>query len=199
MTQERLYKWGMCKDWITEESTDTQWKYYIAKDTLYIAFQGSISKLDWLQNFSFWTKPYRKQSFRWYAHAGFVKKWKSVEDDVLQVIRGNGVKEVVVFGFSQGAALATLCHESIWYNFPEYRSTLKTYTYGSPRVVWFWNKRRLKKRFETLRRFAIDRDLVPKVPPCALGYRHVGDEEKLKGVHPFWKIEKNHLSYGGLL
>jgi len=199
MTKKELFSWGTTGPWITEPETDTQYKIEQIRDTLYIAFQGSISDVDWRQNFQAWKKPYKNQDFAWFAHAGFLKKWKAVEDKITETVSFSGASRVVVFGFSQGAALATLCHESIWYNFIQYRSTILTYVYGCPRVVGLWNHKKLAPRFERIKRYEATGDLVTRVPPAIFGYRHVGKAEKLKSPYHWWQFEKNHMSYGGLL
>jgi triacylglycerol lipase len=199
MTKKELYNWGIHGPWRTEKTTDTQWKIDTKGDTLYIAFQGSVSKLDWKQNFRFWTKPYKQQDFKWYAHSGFTEKWKAIEDKILTIVKSENPNNIVVFGFSQGAGIAVLCHESIWYNFPYLRKNLFTLTCGGPRVIWAWNKKKLDIRFTNLVRVVSTGDLVTKIPPVIFGYFHVGESITLKRIYPWYQFQKNHMSYGKLL
>jgi len=190
------WKWTTEGPWIKEESTDTEYKWQIEAGMLSIAFQGSVSKLDWWQNFSFWVKPYRGMDRLWFAHAGFLKKWKAVEMDIKKIIDAGGFDVIGVSGFSQGAAVATLCHEWIWFHYPSLRNNLFTTVYGSPRVIAFsW---KISERFDQLARVDITTDFVTKVPPCIIGYKHVGDREKYDSFYPWYKVVDNHMSYGKL-
>lgn len=62
MTKNEDFNWGIHGPWRENKETDTQWKDEVIKDTLYLAFQGSVSKKDWLQNFMFWKKPIRNRN-----------------------------------------------------------------------------------------------------------------------------------------
>lgn len=185
------YEWAMSGPWITKGETDTQYKYFQDKNTLYIAFQGSISKEDWRQNFSFWVQPYRDMPVRWFAHAGFVEKWKSVEDEILSLAEKS--ENICVSGFSQGGAIAVLAHESI--RFHDLNKSVQTVTWGCPRVVWCWNLHRISHRFEGITRHERFWDIVTHVPPALFGYLHVGKRLTQGSRWPTLKVVENHMGY----
>lgn len=191
------YRWAMSGPWITNEETDTQYKYLQDGDTLYIAFQGSVSREDWRQNFSFWIQPYRDMPVRWFVHAGFIKKWKNVEDDILGIVEEKQSKNVYMYGFSQGGAIAVLAHESIIFNYPSIKEVY-TLTWGAPRVIWAWNYNKIKDRFSGITRLEKTWDIIPKLPPWIFGYKHVGVGIKMGHLirHDMFNFKKNHMSYG---
>lgn len=209
MTDSELWKWGTSGPWITEDKTDTQWKllFSAGDGTLYLAFQGSVSKIDWLHNFMFWVFPvfrksYKRMPFVWFSHRGFYVKWKAVEDSVLCVVREHpGIKRVVVTGFSQGGAIAVRAHESLWFNFPQLRGKFRTVVFGAPRTIWFWNSWKLKERFRGLVRYEAGWDVVVKLPSVLFGYRHMGEKRKVgrKWYQPSLRFVKNHFAYEALV
>ncbi len=191
-----LWDWVMGSYPENGHGTDTQYKMAMDSGVLYIAFQGSISKKDWLQNFRAWVRPYKHQPFSWFAHSGFVRKWKSIEEDILGKVREDKPRDIHLLGHSQGGAIAILAHEDICFNFLEYRFLLKTTTYGSPRVISAWNWDKLEPRFSRVIRVAANWDIVPHLPPAVLGFRHMGNEERFNPGYAPWDLLKNHLSYG---
>ena len=71
-----------------------------------------------------------------------------------------------------GAALAVLCAVDIQYNFPH--KDVEAYVFGCPRVGnKAFAKSYNKRVFKTLR-VTNGNDIVAKVPPALLGFRHVG-------------------------
>ena len=162
-----------CKYNHVEDSGD----YYVEREgsTLYIYLECSNGEEDWKNNFDFPAKPYKRMGkIVWFAHRGFLKVWKSIEDYVAPFIMDKTVDHVVVVGYSHGAALAVLCHEYVWYNRPELRESLEGYGFGCPRVFWGIKTKKLKQRWE---RFTVIRnidDIVTHVPPFLFGFSHVG-------------------------
>ena len=152
---------------------------------LYIYFEQSNGATDWKNNFDFPAKPYRKMGHKWFAHRGFLKVWKVIEPHLKAEICDPTVEQIIIGGYSHGAAIATLCHEYCKYNRPDI--DVKGYGFGAPRVLWGFMRKAVKKRFEG---FVVVRngcDLVTHVPPWLLGYRHVGVTVKVgqgKGYKP---------------
>jgi len=144
-------------------------------NVLYIYLQCSDGLIDWKNNLDFPAKPYRRMGHTvWLAHRGFLRVWKSIEPYLERDIMDKNVQRIVTVGYSHGAALAVLCHESVWYRRPDLRSKIEGYGFGCPRVFWGIRTRELMRRWE---RFVVIRnidDLVTHVPPIWLGYSHVG-------------------------
>ena len=144
-------------------------------ETLYIFFEKSAGKNDWLRNLDFPAKPYKRMGRTlWLAHRGFLKTWKELEGHIAPAVKDHTVKKVIVTGYSHGAAMAVFCHEYVWFHRPELRESLEGYGFGCPRVFWGIPCGNCTKRWE---RFTVIRnlnDIVTHVPPAFLGYSHVG-------------------------
>ena len=84
----------------------------------------------------------------------------------------DAVRRVRVTGHSRGAALAVLCALDLQYNFPDrcYEAVL----FGCPRVGNAAFARSYDRRVFMTMRVEQGADIVCRVPPAVLGYRHVG-------------------------
>lgn len=149
-------------------------------DTLYIYFEWSDGATDWWSNFNFIAKPYKRMGCgMWFAHRGFLKVWKSIEQYIANDIKDDTVKKIVIVGYSHGAAVAMLCHEYVWYNRPDLRDKIEGYGFGCPRVFWGIKTKKLKARWE---RFTVVKnidDLVTHAPPFLFGFSHIGNMLKI--------------------
>ena len=168
-------------------------------NTLYIYFEGSNGAVDWKNNFDFFPKaqqnifrnigcrfgilkshcaapikPYKDMTYKWYAHRGFLRVWKSIEPYVAEQISDKRIKKIITVGYSHGAAIAVLCHEYVWFHRPDLREKINGYGFGCPRVFWGMQTKETKERW---RRFEVIRnidDIVTHVPPVWLVFSHVG-------------------------
>ena len=149
-------------------------------DTLYIYLECSNGSEDWKNNLDFPAKPYKRMNKTvWFAHRGFLKVWKSLENYLKPYILDSSVKNIITVGYSHGAGLAVLCHEYVWFNRPELRKNIYGSGFGAPRVLWGPRNKRIKERWE---RFTLIRnidDVVTHAPPFLLGYFHVGNMLKI--------------------
>ena len=140
---------------------------------LQLYFEASHGATDWKNNLDFPAKPYQRMEDRvWFAHRGFLRVWKSAEEQLEPMICDPTVREITVAGYSHGAALAVLCHEYAWFHRPNLRHRLTGYGFGCPRVVWGTAPKERWAGFTVVRN--ID-DLVTHLPPATLGYTHVGE------------------------
>lgn len=145
-------------------------------DTLYILFQKSNGMIDWKNNFDFPAVPYTGMEIPWRCHRGFLKVWKSIEPYIIDAVRDLSVKEVVIVGYSHGAAIAALAHEYVWYHRPDLRDHLIGFGYGAPRCYWGWTMpAALKERWKNFYIIRNNNDIVTYVPPMLFGFRHVGE------------------------
>lgn len=177
--------------------------YAFVKDTnrkiLYIYFQGSNSITDWVRNFMFPAKPYKDMEVKYRVHRGFLAAWKEVEDIIIREVSKPVWKQIVVVGYSHGAALAGLCHECVWFHRPDLREKgLEGYGFEAPRFyAGFHVKKKLKERWKTFTVIRTNNDIVTHCPPKLFGFTHVGTILKIKGdtslVHnKQWKCVKSH-------
>lgn len=158
-------------------SVENQGDYAIKQigTKLYLFFEWSDSATDWLNNFDFPAKPYSDMGTTWYCHRGFLKVWKSIEPYVKDAIMRPSVKSVTIVGYSHGAAIATLCHEYVWFNRPELRDKLEGYGFGAPKVFWGRMSEELKERWKNFHPVRNINDIVTYVPPIFFGFTHVND------------------------
>lgn len=145
---------------------------------LYVLFEWSDGKEDWLNNLDFPVKPYKNMETTWMCHGGFLRVWKAMQDEVLSVVSATlaeheEVEFIGCIGYSHGAALAVLATESLTYTFGDHYY-IYGYGFGAPRVLWGKVPNEVKQR---LRRFTTVRvvpDIVTHVPPKCLGFKHAG-------------------------
>ena len=144
-------------------------------DTLYIYLECSHGETDWLNNFDFPAKPYKRMdTYNWFAHRGFMRVFKSIEPYIADCVSDLSIKRIITVGYSHGAALAVLCHEYVWYNRPDIRSAIEGYGFASPRVIWGWLPHTITKRWDNFLVIRNLNDIVTHLPPKVLGYTHVG-------------------------
>lgn len=146
-------------------------------DTLYLLFQWSKGFWDWVHNFLFPAKPYKRMSCFWFCHRGFLKVWKAMRDEIEAYVKETlsknpDVKNIVCIGYSHGGALALFATEDMEYLYGS-SYEVKGYGFGAPRVIWGFLPETVKNR---LRAFVVIRnipDIVTHLPPVLFGFRHV--------------------------
>lgn len=182
------------QSWVTI-GKDTQYVVKETDDTYYIAFCGSNSNVDWKTNFNFFKKPYKNMKVAFHVHRGYLKEWQLIHHHFRNLVHPI-TKPIVVVGHSYGGAIATLCMEDLWFHYPDKRSTLSLVTFGAPRVIGWYNYKKIKDRWFDSTMYSNQYDLVSHVPFAFMGFRHVKKltvlgksksfTEKLKMIH-------NHL------
>lgn len=149
--------------WATK-GDDVQYKIDLDKRHATVYFQFTESVKDWLDNFDAKIVPYRGAN--WKAHKGFIRKYKSIADELMATL--SQYESVTFVGYSQGAALAILAHEDYFYRFGKYPVT---YAFACPRVV-SWQSGNIWSRWAFCNIINHRRDLVGHVPLVIMGYRH---------------------------
>lgn len=157
-------------------------------DVLYIYFDGSDGLPDWIYNFLFFQKkrkPYNEMDIPWKCHGGFLAIWDSIKSFVKDEILNSKYKNIIIVGYSHGGAIASLCHEYVWFNRPDLRDVIEGYGFGAPRVFSGKLTDELSKRWE---RFTVIRnlnDLVTHAPPSIFGFKHVGKILEIGKKHQY--------------
>ncbi len=163
-------------------------------DTLYLFFEGSDGENDWRRNLNFPAVPYKRMNAPiWYAHRGFLSVWKELEDVLAPAIADDSIRQVVIAGYSHGAAVAMLCHEYVWFHRSDLRQSLQGYGFGCPRVFWGVRVPAVLQRWE---RFTVVHnidDIVSHLPPSILGYSHVGQLLRIGAAGKYSPVEA-HLA-----
>ena len=174
-----IYAAVLAANYTKVPETDADYYYHLSDGTLWILFEESAGGVDWKHNFQFARKPYRDMEDKWYAHRGFLSVWKSVEPHLAEVIKDPAVTEIIIAGYSHGAALALLCHEYCKFNRPDLGDKIEGFGFGCPRVVWGTPSEAVQKRFEGFTVIRNKGDIVTHVPPFFIGYRHEGEMLKI--------------------
>lgn len=177
-------------------ATHTDKTYY----HLCIYFQGSCQKSDWKANFHFFKtlrkrRPYKDMDTSYKVHSGFLNCWRQVKDIVKEEIMKEEVLSVTIIGYSHGAALATLCHEFVWFNREDLRNKLITMAFEAPRIYGgFKVKDNLKERWDNCYIFRNKRDLVTHLPPRIFGFCDVGNLVKIgqQKTYGFLTLIRSH-------
>lgn len=160
---------------LTRHYEDTSGKVSYATEyegeTAYIYFEASRGLEDWKRNLSFPRKAYGRNDRVWYAHHGFLSAWRAVRPIIVKRLEREKPSAIVTVGYSQGAAIATLCHEDLYYHRTVPHASLYGYGFASPRVLWGRVDEERWRGFTVIRNLD---DLVTHLPPKVLGFRHVG-------------------------
>lgn len=152
-------------------------------DTLYLLFQWSKGFWDWVHNFLFPAKPYKRMSCLWFCHRGFLKVWKAMRDEIEAYVKETlsknpDVKNIVCIGYSHGGALALFATEDMEYLYGE-SLTVEGYGFGAPRVIWGIVPEAVKNRLQAFQVIRNIPDIVTHLPPVLLGFRHVASPLKV--------------------
>ena len=170
-----LYNRVLKANYTTVPGSEASFHYEMEGNRLCIFFECSNGIVDWRNNFDFPAKPYRDMENKWYVHRGFLRVWKSAREYLRDQIFNPGVREIVIAGYSHGAALALLCHEFCVFYRPDIADNIFGYGFGCPRVVFGHLKRNICERFKQFYVIRNCKDIVTHVPPILFGFRHVGN------------------------
>ena len=160
-------------------------------NTLYILFEWSDDAEDWINNFDFPAKPYKRMTDIWFCHRGFLKVWKAMQNEievgVAQALREHPeITNITIVGYSHGGAIALLATEDMTYLYGE-KFNVSGYGFGAPRVLWGYIPKAVRERisaFVTVRNIP---DMVTHLPPKIFGYqdiniKEIGEEGKYKPI-----------------
>ncbi len=170
----------------------------------YIIFRGSRLG-NWYDNLRVKQHkiPYHlmKKGSRIRVHTGFIDAYKSVRLPLMKFLIDEilmyGNKDIIVGGHSLGGALATLCALDLQYKNPDI--DIECVTLGSPRVGNWWFYKSYNKRVPKTVRIVHGNDIVTRLPPAWLFYKHVGKRLHQGNKWKFWLLPwgsiRDHLAY----
>lgn len=143
-------------------------------ETIYVVFRGTQSTKDWIDDFKIHKIDYVNPSCQ--VHRGFYDAEQSVIDDAIEEVERLQFSypsyRIVVTGHSLGAALATLAAvDLIEYGFNSY-----LFNYGCPRLFDDNCAEFVSNTITDRVRVTHCKDIVPHVPPPAMGYTHISGE-----------------------
>lgn len=167
-----------------------------SQNSIYVAFRGSTSIQDWLNNLDDLFESYPKcDGCR--VHKGFYDAQKSVISTIVTYVstlkKEKPSYTVVVTGHSLGAAMATLTTVDLM---EAGLTPIRTFHFGSPRVgntdfaEWFSGKVGDRNRNTHYK------DMVPHVPMHERYTHHSGEwYEDPSGLHQCFGLEDPNCSY----
>lgn len=143
---------------------DTQAFVLQSGDAVFVVFQGTQTKLDWLANLIVRFK--RKAEFGSY-HTGFITvselSFPSVGKHLISVIKENPNRKVVLTGHSLGGAMATMYAHILKQKYPSV-SIESLITFGQPRCGNFKFTEYLNSLNLNYKRFVNTGDYIADVP-----------------------------------
>lgn len=168
------------------------------KDTLYILFECSNGKEDWINNFDFPKTPYKRMNEKWFAHRGFLKVWRAMRDEieceVSNILQSSPeIENIICVGYSHGGALSLLATEDMTYLYSELYNVYG-FGFGAPRVIWGVIPKSLKKRLSNFFVIRNIPDIVTHVPPKIFGFRDAGN---LIEIGEYFKYNPIKAHYSG--
>jgi hypothetical protein len=163
---------------------------------LYVTFDRSKGKRDWLRNFQ--VRGVMLSTFfgrAIYACRGDADAYKSMMNFLWATIREQTPKSVCYLGVSQGGALAQLAF--IWHKLQHVKSRVWCVTFGTKRTI----KGRsalgpsLKANLDNMIHVINPNDPIPKIPIGQL----LGKQVILRYSWPWYRFSKNHNGYAEAL
>jgi hypothetical protein len=146
------------------ETGDTQAFVASTPESILVAFRGTESLGDWIQNI----RVLPTSTTMGDAHTGFLRGFNGVQAELESIIGDFSARPVVITGHSLGGALSTVAAGKWNGVFP----VSAVYTIGQPAVGGSDFKSFVEQNYpDSIFRFVNDDDIVPKLPP---GYDHLG-------------------------
>lgn len=141
--------------------------------TIYIAFRGSSSLLNWIDDAEVIKVPYNTfPDCACKVHKGFYKATNGLKNNTIASVRKlmdkYGYENVVLTGHSLGAAIGQMIAMELSAVYIENA----IYNFGQPRVGDKKYANYLNAIEQTLWRFTHNQDTVPHLPPEFMGYVH---------------------------
>lgn len=198
-----------------EFKKDNVWGYFAERtdipNTLFIIFCGSDNdrglakgkKGDWGYNFDFkkvvlyqnkkwndgkFVNPYENVNPKIKVHQGFLECYMKVRANIHDKLENSHYDSVIISGHSLGGGITQACAIDIQFNFEHLNITsvpISAPKFGNKHFVKSYNK-----RVPHTYRLVHSNDMVTKVPPSWMGYRHVNNLFHFAKVG-FWHIITN--------
>lgn len=155
--------------------------YKAQTEEMILSFRGTDNSESFLENWLTNLEYFKKKPFEQYpdvgVHTGFWDAWQSVKPDVMSAIdevkaAHPGVTTIRVAGHSLGGAIATNAAMDLKLNYGFLTSVVN---FGSPRPGDFAYHTALLSEVPHWR-VTHHKDIVPHVPPAALGFYHASTE-----------------------
>lgn len=157
---DMLYSDGLM--WV-DEKTDTEVKYSIRDDGLYIDFQACGSKIDWKLMFHFWKQYDPLLEMR--VHAGLRKKFRGILEFIRDLYLAHHDRPFIIRGYSQGGGMAILV--GAYLRMRGWDTDVSVIAFAPPRVS---DKCIMFSKFIAVKN---NGDIVTHLPPKLFGYKDI--------------------------
>lgn len=200
MTDAELFAYIKNKkrwDKIKTKNHELNYMVELFDEKIFLLFQESDGKKDWKDNLNFfpiYTKVYKEQESPLKVHCGFAKEYKSGNDTIMsELIEFHKIfpeREIVIAGWSNGAAMATLACEDFFFRTG---TKCEVVTFGSPKVCF--DKKSASYIYSccnSFREYCHQSDIVTKLPPFG---EHINEYKLGKlslGIFNPWKWHTNY-------
>lgn len=188
-----------------------EYKIYTDKENgrIFLTFQDSNGKRDWINNLTFPHQVYKNQESKLLAHRGFARAYKSANDIIMTELieKHNTYKDfdVVIGGWSHGGALTQLAVEDFNFRTRSDRSNPDTgykptaLTIAAPKV--FYMDKSIKAYLESCVKYIYfikyRYDIVGMVPPNIFGFGEWGTKVVIgkSSFKNFWNFFNPYYSH----
>jgi len=164
----------------------------VGPNQAYLSFQGTCSKVDLGVDLKVFCNPFKeklKDKYGNVLHHGFQEGFESAFEIIHQELITMGIQYVDIRGYSLGAAYATLFALYL----PKVNIETEAIVFGCPRIFWLPSKElkiEAKKRILRIENYD---DIICHLPPCILGFKHIGHVYKIGMAEGFYDFN-NHLA-----
>jgi predicted lipase len=145
-------------------------------DTAVLAFRGSETLDDWLQDFEIEPEPFIATAAHDHVADGFQDVFLAARQSIATALSHAGTKQILITGHSLGGAVAILAALDIRLRF---NTESRVITFGGPRVGLHDFALTFNAAIESCFRVVNSLDIVPHVPPAP--FVHVGSEIRVNG------------------
>lgn len=167
------------------KETMTEIAFSLSGDTVTIDFQwiDTKQKTDLRLMMNILQKYYKGDNMSNLLHAGFLEKWNSIYEFVIEFILKHEPKNILLRGISGGGALAIIAHWILTKTYLQMK--VNTITFGAPRVFSIFA---IKEIFKNVIQYETARDFICRLPPIFLLYKHHGKRVIINHVNWFLRL-----------
>lgn len=162
--------------------------------TFLVIVRASNEDRDWVTNFDVFgiirkakkVYPYgdpRKTKVRF--HKGYINGYLAIREKVLEAFKQSGCCEACVIGYSMGGGIAPIITLDLQFNFDLKEDEIGC-GFSGPRTMNRFGVNSFNKRVPLSIRYKYGNDLVTKLPPPILGFRHAGIIYFHTGPKEYW-------------
>lgn len=177
-----------------------------------IVAKASNEDVDWITDFKIWDlRKFWKGLRKYYPygnpkdtkvriHQGFAKGYLSVRESIHQAFRDSKCEYVFVTGYSMGGGIAPIIALDLQYNFNLAEDKICC-SFDGPRCFNKAGVESFNRRVPNSVFLKYGNDIVTKLPPPILGFKHAGIKKLQFGTEEKWyKMSvKDHAAFNALV